>query len=509
MFFCGRLGVVLTALGGQVGQICAGIMHNAPAPQPETGGDFAPSGELRRGARFIRAPRLHSSRAIMKVTPPPHVVVIGAGFGGLAAARALGRSEATVTLIDRENYHLFQPLLYQVATAGLEPDEIAYAVRGVFQKNKRVRFRMGTVAAVDLDARTVMLEPVAEAGHPDVVSYDALVIAAGARTAYFGTPGAEEFSFGLKRLGDAVRLRSHVMRQFETADRDPSSIERGALTFVVVGGGPTGVEMAGALSELFRLVLKHDFPDLDVSRARVILVEAGDAVLSSYGGDLPASARRALERRDVEVRTGTQVVRAEPGAVHLKDGTVIATDTLIWGAGVRAETLADQVAEAHGLEQLRGGRLAVTESLRVPGYPEAFVIGDLAGSRDAQGNVYPQVAPVAEQQAKHAARELTRARFGHEPEPFRYVDKGSMATIGRNAAVAELPGGIRFKGFAAWVAWLFLHLILLVGFRNRLNVFINWVWNYFTYDRSARLITEPKRTEIPPTSTPLHSPTRP
>ncbi len=419
----------------------------------------------------------------MNAPDKPRVVVVGAGFGGLTLARALRRASVEVLLIDRQNYHTFQPLLYQVATAGLEPEEIAHAVRGIFQRQKNFSFRLGTVVGVDEAAKAVLLED------GDRIAFDYLVLATGVATNFFGIEGAEAHSFPLKSLPEAVALRSHIIRQFEQADRDRSLLERGALTFVVVGGGPTGVEMAGALVELFQKVLRKDFPHLPLDRARVVLVEASPRLLGAFHETSQAFALKKLARRGVEVRLDEPVVRLEADAVTLQSGEVLPTQTLIWAAGVRTPPL----VEALAMEQTHGGRLVVQHNLSVPDHPDVFVIGDMAGSRDEEGRLHPQLAPVAMQGARHVARQIRRRIAGQPTTAFRYTDKGIMATIGRNAAVAELAFGLRTSGFLAWVMWLILHLVLLIGFRNRLNVLVNWAWNYFTYDRSARLIMHPPR----------------
>ncbi len=419
----------------------------------------------------------------MNAPEKPRVVVVGAGFGGLTLARALRRASVEVLLIDRQNYHTFQPLLYQVATAGLEPEEIAHAVRGIFQRQKNFSFRLGTVVGVDEAAKAVLLED------GDRIAFDYLVLATGVATNFFGIEGAEAHSFPLKSLPEAVALRSHIIRQFEQADRDRSLLERGALTFVVVGGGPTGVEMAGALVELFQKVLRKDFPHLPLDRARVVLVEASPRLLGAFHETSQAFALKKLARRGVEVRLDEPVVRLEADAVTLQSGEVLPTQTLIWAAGVRTPPL----VEALAMEQTHGGRLVVQHNLSVPDHPDVFVIGDMAGSRDEEGRLHPQLAPVAMQGARHVARQIRRRIAGQPTTAFRYTDKGIMATIGRNAAVAELAFGLRTSGFLAWVMWLILHLVLLIGFRNRLNVLVNWAWNYFTYDRSARLIMHPPR----------------
>jgi NADH dehydrogenase len=430
----------------------------------------------------------------------PHVVVVGGGFAGLAAVKTLSKVKppVRVTLLEQHNYHLFQPLLYQLATGLVQPADIAHPVRGVVRRYRRTRVRMATVTGVDLDARQVLV------GDGRRVGYDHLILAAGATTATFGIPGVEEHSFPLKTMPDALRLRAHLLQQFELAENDPSVIDQGVLTVVVVGGGPTGVEMAGALHELFQHVLVHDFPDIDISRTRVVLLEATDHLLTPFH---PSSRRHALEilgKRGVEVRLGQALERATPDEVKLKDGTVIPTRTLVWGAGVRANPLADVL----GLEQTRGGRILVGEDLSVPGRPEVFVVGDLAGAGDGKGGLLPQVAQPAIQEAKHAALQIQHTLDGTGREGFAYKDRGIMATIGRNAAVTELPGGARFKGVLAWYMWLLLHLAYIVGFRSRVAVMVNWIWSYLTYDRHARIIVavEPSRRPDAPAQPPPAAP---
>jgi NADH dehydrogenase len=430
----------------------------------------------------------------------PHVVVVGGGFAGLAALKTLSKVKppVRVTLLEQHNYHLFQPLLYQLATGLVQPADIAHPVRGVVRRYRRTRVRMATVSGVDVDARQVLVEDGRRVG------YDYLILAAGATTATFGIPGVEEHSFPLKTMPDALRLRAHLLQQFELAENDPSVVDQGALTVVVVGGGPTGVEMAGALHELFKHVLVHDFPDIDISRARVVLLEATDHLLAPFH---PSSRRHALEilaKRGVEVRLGQALERASPDEVKLKDGTVIPTKTLVWGAGVRANPLADVL----GLEQTRGGRILVGDDLSVPGRPEVFVVGDLAGAGDGKGGLLPQVAQPAIQEARHAALQIQHTLDGTERTGFTYKDKGIMATIGRNAAVTELPSGARFKGVLAWYMWLVLHLAYIVGFRSRVAVLVNWIWSYLTYDRHARIIVavEPSRRPDTPAQPPPAAP---
>lgn len=410
---------------------------------------------------------------------PPRVVVIGAGFGGLAVARGLDGAPVDVTVVDRHNFHTFQPLLYQVATAGLNAADVAYAVRGILRGTANACFRQGTVTAVDWDAGEIELD--GGAGH---LPFDHLVVAAGATANFFGIDGAAEHSRPLYTLDDAVALRNHVLRRFEAADADPSLIDDGALTFVVVGGGPTGVEVAGALAELFDVVIRRDFPTLDLDAARIVLLEAVDDLLGPFRPASRAHAREALEARGVEVRTGTAVESVTATRVRLAGGEEIRSHTLIWGAGVRANPL----AAALGVETGRGGRIVVGPDLRIPGRPEAFAIGDVAAIDDGEDGLLPGVAQVAMQSGKHVAGEIRRQLAGQAPKPFRYRDKGSMATIGRRSAVADLPARIRLSGTIGWFAWLALHLVTLIGFRNRLSVLLNWAWNYFTWDRGPRLI---------------------
>ncbi|HEX2192824.1 MAG TPA: NAD(P)/FAD-dependent oxidoreductase [Acidimicrobiales bacterium] len=408
------------------------------------------------------------------------VAIVGAGFGGLAAAKALDGAPVDLTVVDQNNFHTFQPLLYQVATAGLDADDVAHSVRGVVRREGGTTTRLATVQEVDLVGRRLVVD------HGPPVEYDFLVLAAGAVTDDYGVPGVREHAFGMKSLQDAIRLRNHVLAQFEAADADPAGPADGALTVVVVGGGATGVELAGSLSELFRMVLAKDFPDLDHDQARVVLLEATDRLLGAFHPRLQGYAARRLADLGVEVRMGASVEQVRPDAVCLHGGGVIPTRTVAWAAGVRATRL-PVLGE---VERGRGGRIVVRPDLSLPDHPEVFVIGDLAASPDGKGGALPQLAPVAQQGGRHAARQIERRLRGEASTPFRYVDKGTMATIGRHAAVAELPFGLRFSGGPAWLAWLFLHLLLLVGFRNRLNVLINWAWNYVTYDRGARLILD-------------------
>jgi NADH dehydrogenase len=412
------------------------------------------------------------------------VVVVGAGFGGLAVVRRLAKAPVEVTLVDRNNFHTFLPLLYQVASAGLNAADVAYAVRGIVRRQPGVTFRQGTATEVDWKRRCVGLDDGTE------LPFDFLVIAAGATAEFFGIPGAAEHALPLYSLEDASILRNHVLARFEAADADPELIDDGALTFVVTGGGPTGVEMAGALAELFEVVLRRDFPRLDIGRARVLLVEMGPDVLPTFSPSNRAAAAAALVRRGVQLRMKTTVASVEPTRVSFGDGEEVAAHTLVWAAGVRARPLAAVLGVATG----RGGRIVTAADLRIPGHPEAFAIGDIAHTDDGTGAPLPGVAQVAIQGGRHVAGELERALAGAAAgAPFRYHDKGSMATIGRGAAVAEIPlpgpaRALQLHGVAGWFAWLGLHLVYLMGFRNRLSVLLNWAWNYLTWDRGPRLI---------------------
>ena len=415
----------------------------------------------------------------------PRVVVVGAGHGGLECVRALESAAVDVLLVDRNNYHKFQPLLYQVATAGLDVSDITQPIRHIVRTQRNADVRLGLVTGADVEARTLVLDT------GEAVPYDVLVLAPGASTAFYGVEGAFEHAYPMKNVADAIALRSHVLGRFEAAARDPELLDEGALTMVVVGGGPTGVEMAGALRELVH-VLAGDFPTVDVDRARVVLVDGDELPLSGYDPELRQYTRRTLEGKGAEVWLGTNVARVEPDGVVLADGRRIEAGTVVWAAGVRANPLAD----ALGLEQTRGGRIVVGPTLRVPGHDRVFVVGDAAGAVDGEGVLYPQVAQVAIQQGKHAARLIEALASGADAgEPFAYHDLGQMATIGRSAAVLQTPGGLKLTGFLAWLGWLFVHLVNLVGFRNRISVFVNWTYNYLTYDRGPRIILTADRGE--------------
>ena len=411
----------------------------------------------------------------------PHVVIVGAGFGGLTAVRSLDKAAVDVTLVDQHNFHTFSPLLYQVATAGVAPDDIAPSVRGVTRREANAEFQMARVVGIDFDEHRVMVAD----GEP--IPYDYLILAAGAVSSDFGVPGVHEHALPLKSLEDAIDVRTTVLRQFEFADRNRALIEQGALRIVVAGGGPTGVELSGALAELFTKVLAKDFETLDVRRAEVILIEATGALLGAFSAQSQAEAVRELEARGVQIRLNTPIASVDADGVVLADGSRIVSHAVVWCAGVKANPLADRL----GLPQTARGEVAVSHDLSVATRPEVFVIGDLAAATDRHGRPYPQLAPVAMQQARHVARSISRRLRQKKTRRFHYANKGTMATIGRRSAVAELPFGIRLGGTLGWFSWLALHLVFLVGFRNRLVVLVNWVWNYLTWDRGNRIIIPP------------------
>jgi NADH dehydrogenase len=408
----------------------------------------------------------------------PHVVIIGAGFGGMEAARRLAGAPVRITLIDRRNYHLFQPLLYQVAIAGLSPAQIAYPVRSIFQNQKNLAFQMGEVTAVDFEARYVKM-------NGSVLAYDYLLLAVGGRTNFFGLESVERNSFQLKNVDSAVETRNHLLRMFELANREPDAGKRRALlTFVVVGGGPTGVETAGALAELIRLVLTRDFPAMNLEDVRVLLLEAGDHLMDNYPDGLRQATFDLLRRKHVDIQFQAVVAYYDGEVISLKDGTRLPARTLIWTAGVKASELTDRL----GVELAGAGRVRVEPTLQLPGHPEVYLAGDAAYLENGGGQPLPMLATVAVQEAAAAAENIRRTLKGQSPRPFHYKDPGLLATVGRNAAVARI-WGLSFSGFIAWAIWVVLHIYRLIGFRNRLVVMINWAWDYFFYDSQVRLIT--------------------
>ena len=409
--------------------------------------------------------------------PQPHVVIIGGGFGGLSAAKALRKAPVRVTIIDRHNHHLFQPLLYQVATATLSPGDIASPIRWILRKARNTRVLLGEVRAIDLAARRVNL--VDEA----VIEYDYLIVATGTSHTYFGHDEWEPYAPGLKTLEDALAIRRRILIAFERAEReaDPTRQLR-LLTFVLVGGGPTGVELAGTLAEIARQT-RDEFRNIDTSSTRIVVVEAGPTILPAFAPKLRDAARRSLERLRVEVRENTRVTGVDADGVQLGSERLDA-GTVLWTAGVAASP----VTATLGVARDRAGRVLVQRDLSVPGHPEAFVIGDASALTDAAGQPLPGVAQVAMQGGVHAARTILQRLEGKPSQEFVYNDRGSMAIIGRGSAVADIRG-LRFSGLLAWLAWLFLHIFELIGFRNRLVVMIEWAAAYVTLQRSVRLIT--------------------
>jgi NADH dehydrogenase len=407
----------------------------------------------------------------------PKVVIIGGGFGGLWAARHLARAPVDVLLIDRRNHHIFSPLLYQVATAGLSPGDIASPIRWILRLQTNVRIWLAEATAVDTARKVVKLTD-------GEIPYDHLIVAAGSRPAYFGHDDWATHAPGLKTMEDALAIRRQVLSAFERAEREPDrAVQRRLLTFVVIGGGPTGVELAGALAEISRHALAHEFRTIHPETARVILIEGGSDLLSTFVPSLSAFARRALEQLGVSVWTGTRVTAIEPGLVRMGSETLEA-ETVLWAAGVTAAPLGASL----GVPLDRMGRVHVNPDLTIPGCNEVYVVGDMAVLQDADGRPYPGVSQVAMQQATCAADNIVRTLKGLPRQPFAYRNYGTMATIGRHRAIGDL-GWIRLKGYLAWWFWLWLHIYWLIGFRNRLTVMTQWAFSYFTYQRSTRLIT--------------------
>ena len=424
--------------------------------------------------------------------PRHRVVIVGGGFGGMLAAKGLRKAPCDVTLIDRRNFHLFQPLLYQVATGGLSPANIASPLRSILHRQKNTRVLLGEVSGFDLPAKTVLLKDGSR------VPFDSLILATGATHAYFGHDDWAELAPGLKTIEDATEIRRRVLSAFERAEREPDpEVRKRLLTFVIVGGGPTGVEMAGAISELVRLTMRDDFRAIDPASARIVLVEGQNRLLGMFHEKLSRKALAALQRMAVEVRLDAHVVGIEHGFVTVKpdggkgDPVRIDAETVIWAAGVKASGLGKLIADAvGGVETDRAGRVVVNPDCSVGSRTDVFVIGDLASQKGADGQPLPGLAPVAMQQGEYVARLIVRRLKGDAtaPEPFKYWDKGSMATIGRAKAVAETHG-MRFSGFVAWLAWLFIHILYLARFENRVLVLWQWFFNWLTRNRAARLIT--------------------
>jgi NADH dehydrogenase len=413
------------------------------------------------------------------------IVIIGGGFGGLNAAQKLGRDPAEVTLIDRRNFHLFQPLLYQVATGALSPGEIASPLRYVLNRSKNTRVVLGEVDDVDVQNRAVILKDGSR------IPYDSLIVATGSTHSYFGHPEWAQIAPGLKSVEDATEIRTRVLLAFERAEKETSPAERRAnLTFVVVGGGPTGVELAGALGEISRDTLRKDFRSINPADANIFLIEGEDRVLPPYSPKLSHAAERSLIQLGVQTRTSTRVTGIDEQGVTMKapaGETRIESRTVLWAAGVQASPLGHLLAERTGVQLDRAGRIQVANDLTIPGHPEIFVVGDLVHLIQ-DGKLVPGVAPAAIQMGKYAARSIENRLKGEKVEPFHYWDKGSLATVGRNHAVAQI-GRLQFSGYLAWLAWLFIHLLYIVEFENRLLIVVQWAYDYFTHNRGARLIT--------------------
>jgi len=412
------------------------------------------------------------------------VVIVGAGFGGLSAARALVGEPVDVTIVDQRNFHTFQPLLYEVATAGLEAGDVAYPVRAIFGRSRNVTFRFGTVTGVDWEHNLITMED------SRALPFDSVIVASGATARFFGIPGASEFTFPLYTLNDARTLRDHVLRRLEDADTDPDGADNGLLTFVVVGGGPTGVEVAGALAELLDVAVRHDGFNFARSSGRIILVDGLDRLLTPFQPSAAAYAARTLERRGVVLKLGHLVRSVDESCVELDDGSRIPTRTVVWAGGVTVE---DTVAAHFGEETGPNGRLVVGPDLAIRGRTDAYAIGDAAavpwgpGARDPS-ETCPQLAQVAIQSGKHAARQILNRVHRRPTDAFRYRDKGIMATIGRRAAITEFPKGLVVRGTLGWMAWLGLHILYLIGFRNKIVVLINWSWRYLSWGSGPRVI---------------------
>ncbi len=415
----------------------------------------------------------------MNTIRKPHIVIIGAGFAGLETARGLSKAPVRITLIDKNNHHLFQPLLYQVAIAGLLPSQVAQPVRTLFRKQKNLTFQMGEVTEINFEEKFVRM-------NGSVIAYDYLVIAAGSRTNFFGFETLEEHGLQLKDLDTAVSTRNHLLSMFEQASHEGDPEKRKTkLTFVIVGGGPTGVETAGALSELIMHVMRKDYPRLDLKEAKVILLEAGPSLIGTYPAELRQATLRLLKNKKVDMRLNTKMQDYNGQRVTLGDGSTIETQTLIWTAGSKAAEIVDTLPT----EKASMGRVRVKPTLNLSLFPEAFIIGDAAFLPNGDGQPLPMLSTVAIQQGQAAAKNIRLMVDGKEPLAFHYKDPGLLVTIGRNAAVARIFG-ISFSGFIAWVIWVFLHIYRIIGFRNRLIVMFNWAWDYFFYDNQVRLITK-------------------
>ncbi|BAY28021.1 FAD-dependent pyridine nucleotide-disulfide oxidoreductase [Calothrix sp. NIES-2100] len=417
--------------------------------------------------------------------PPHQVVIVGGGFGGLYAAKALAKAPVNVTLIDKRNFHLFQPLLYQVATGNLSPADISSPLRSVLSKNKNTQVLLGSVNNIDPQGQKVILGD-------EAIPYDTLIVATGAKHSYFGKDEWEEFAPGLKTVEDAIEMRRRIFTAFEAAEKETDPVKRRAwLTFVIVGGGPTGVELAGAIAELAYQTLKEDFRKIDTSEARILLLEGMDRILPPFSPDLSQTAEKSLKELGVIVQTKTLVTNIENDIVTIKQGDgvrEIASKTILWAAGVKASPMGKVLAESTNVELDRAGRVIVESDLSIKGYSNIFVIGDLANFSHQDGKPLPGVAPVAKQEGEYVATLIEQKLKGNILPAFNYISRGSLAIIGRNLAVVDL-GLIKLRGFFAWLFWLLVHIYFLIEFKNKLIVIIQWAWNYATHNRGARLIT--------------------
>ena len=408
----------------------------------------------------------------------PHVVIVGAGFAGLTAAKKLRNAPVRITLVDRNNYHLFKPLLYQVSIAGLVPSQVAYPLRTIFRNQKNLTFQMGEVTSIDFESRYVKL-------NGSVIAYDYLILAVGGETNFFGMESVQQNGFQLKDIESAVDTRNHLLKMFEDASREADAEKRKTmLTFVVVGGGPTGVETSGALSELISHVMKREYPTLDIYETRVILLEAGNALIASYPDELRKATHRLLGKKNVEVMFNAKLTDYNGQRVVLADETEIKANTLIWTAGVKAAGITNRL----GVQVASSGRVRNEATLQLPGHPEVYILGDAAYLENGNGQPLPMLSTVAIQQGNVVAENIQRAIKGLEQMKFQYKDPGLLATIGRNAAVARV-WGLSFSGLIAWLIWVGLHIYRIIGFRNQLVVLLMWAWEYFFYDNQVRLIT--------------------
>ena len=410
---------------------------------------------------------------------PKHVVILGAGFAGIGALKKLRNADVRITIIDKRDYHTFQPLLYQVATDELGPTEVGFPIRELLHGHDNITFHQAAAKSIDLVKKLVVTDSVGS------IQYDYLVLALGAMVNFFHTPGADQYAFPLYTMEDAIRLKDHILKTFEAVDKNPALLDDGALNFCVVGGGPTGVELAGALVELYRAELKEDYPNLPVGDGQVLLYEHSPQLLGTFAPKLESYARKALEERGVKVHTGTGVAKIGPASIDLSTGATVKTHTTVWAAGLQANPIVSSL----GVELVHGGRIPVGSDLQVKDHPGVFAIGDIAAMTDGKtGQVLPGLGATALQAGRHVGETIKRLLDGKQPKPFEYFNKGMMAQVGRGAAVVELPTGGTMTGHLAWLAWLGVHLSLLNGAEEKVGVFVDWGWNLLTHKRGKRII---------------------